>query len=62
MTDDEFDPEAIIDAMAPFLDLPVDETYRPGIVTHLKVARGIARDVLGFATGDETEPAPVYRA
>ena len=62
MMEEEFDPERIVDAMAPFLGLPVDDAYRSGIITHLTIARQIARDVLGFETGDEIEPAPVFRA
>lgn len=61
MSDDEFDVEAMIDAMAGFLDLPVEAEYRPGIAGHLTVARAIAKDVLAFETSDEAEPAPVYR-
>ncbi|MCI5076148.1 DUF4089 domain-containing protein [Oricola sp.] len=61
MSDDTFDVEAMIDAMAAFLDLPVEESYRPGIAGHLTVARAIAADVLSFDTSDEAEPAPVFR-
>jgi len=61
MSDDAFDAEALIDAMAPFLGLPVEPDYRPGIAAHLTVAHRIAQDVLAFPTGDEDEPAPVYR-
>lgn len=62
MNRDDFDADALIDAMAPFLGLPVEEAYRPGIAGHLEAARRIARDVLDFETSDETEPAPVFRA
>jgi hypothetical protein len=58
---DDFNTEAIIDAMAPYLGLPVEAEYRPGITVHLTVAHQIAQDVLAFETGDDTEPAPVYR-
>ena len=43
------------------LGLPVEAEYRPGIAVHLTVAHQIAQDVLAFETGDDTEPAPVYR-
>ena len=62
MKDDEFDADALIDAMAPFLGLTVEEDYRPGVAGHLIAARRIASDVLAFETDDEAEPAPVYRA
>lgn len=62
MRDPEFDVEALIDAMAAYLGLPVEEAYRAGIAGHLTVARAIAEDVLAFETSDEAEPAPVYEA
>ncbi|MFZ2102519.1 MAG: DUF4089 domain-containing protein [Oricola sp.] len=62
MKDDAFDPDALIDAMAPFLGLPIEEAYRPGIAGHLAAAHGIVQEVLAFATDDEAEPAPVFRA
>lgn len=62
MKDDDFDPGALIDAMSAYLGLPVEEEYREGIAGHLVVARRIAQDVLEFETGDEAEPAPVFRA
>ena len=58
---DIFDAEAIIDAMAPYLGLPLEAEYRWGIAVHLTVAHQIAQNVLAFETGDDTEPAPVYR-
>jgi hypothetical protein len=62
MNRDEFDADALIDAMAGFLGLPTEEAYRPGIAGHLRVAHRIARDVLDFETPDEAEPAPVFKA
>ena len=58
----DLDMDALIDAVAGYLDLPVEEAYRPGIAGHLAVARLIAADVLAFKTSDEAEPAPVYEA
>jgi len=60
MSGEAFDVEKLIDAMAEFLDLPVESEYRPGIAGHLIVAHRIAQDVLAFETSDEAEPAPVY--
>ena len=60
MSGEAFDAEKLIDAMAAFLGLPVEEEYRPGIAAHLVVAHRIAQDVLAFETSDEAEPAPVY--
>lgn len=62
MSDDDFDVEALIDAMAQFLDLPVEDAYREGIAGHLKAAHGIARDVLAVVMPDDAEPAPVFKA
>jgi len=57
-----FDPQALIDAMEPFIGFRIPAQYRPGIALHLEVARAIAQDVLAFETSDEAEPAPVFRA
>lgn len=60
MSDEVFDAAKLIDAMAEFLGLPVEDEYREGIIAHLIVAHSIAQDVLAFETSDEAEPAPVY--
>ncbi|MAS04342.1 MAG: DUF4089 domain-containing protein [Ahrensia sp.] len=60
MIGEAFDAGKLIDSMAEFLGLPVEEEYRPGIAGHLVVAHRIAQDVLAFETSDETEPAPVF--
>lgn len=57
----EFDADAIVDAMAPFLGLTVEEEYRAGIVQHLNAAWMIAQSVLAVELEDDAEPAPVYR-
>ena len=62
MDPEKFDAEAMIDAMASFLDLMVEAEYRAGVKSHLEAARAIAVDVLAYPTDDEAEPAPVYRA
>lgn len=58
----DFDAEAdgLMDAAARYLDLPVEEAYRPGIRAHLVAARVMADLVLQFELEDEAEPAPVY--
>jgi hypothetical protein len=62
MTDDKQDIDSLIDAMAAYLGLPVEDAYRAGIAGHLAVAHTIAQDVLAFETSDEAEPAPVFKA
>ena len=62
MGQDEFDADAVIDAMAPMVGLVVEPQYRAGVAAHLKAAKAIATDVLAFETDDEPEPAPVFRS
>lgn len=58
MTD--FDPDAMIHALAPFLGLTVTPEYRAGVVAHLLAARRIAGPLLELALEDDAEPAPVF--
>ncbi len=60
MSSEPFDPEQLIDAMAPFVDLKIPAEYRPGVAAHLSAAHRIAQDVLGVDLEDEAEQAPVY--
>ncbi len=55
-----FDPEAVIDAMAPLLGLAIAPEYRPGIATNLAVTAALAALVLEFPLDDHAEPAPVF--
>ena len=55
-----FDPEAVIDAMAPLLGLAIEPAYRPGIVTNLNVTAALAALVLEFPLDDHAEPAAVF--
>lgn len=55
------DPEAIIDAIAPFLGLEIRPDYRPGIVANLEVTAGLAALVLEFPLDDHAEPAAMFR-
>jgi hypothetical protein len=56
-----FDPDALIDAVAPLLGLSVEPDFRPGIVANL---RTIARhaELLDLPLDDRAEPAPVFGA
>lgn len=56
-----FDADALIDAAAPILQLPIAAEYRKGIKLNLKTAAKMAALVEKVAVKDETEPAPVYR-
>lgn len=53
---------ALIDAGAAVLDLPIDPAWREAIRTHLDISLRHAKAVASFALPDETEPAPVFRA
>lgn len=55
-----FDPEAVIDAMAPLLGLRIAPDYRPGIVLNLEATARFAAIVLAMTLDDEAEPAPVF--
>ncbi len=60
--DPSFDPEAVIDAVAPLLGLTVDPADRPAVAFNLEVSARFARVVLAAVLDDEAEPAPVFRA
>jgi len=55
-----FDAEAHVDHMAKVLDLPIDSTWRPTVVTTLAATAKIAALVTGFPLNDHIEPAPVF--
>jgi hypothetical protein len=57
---DAFDPEAVIDALAPLLGLPVTSEYRAGAAANLRIAAAMAALVLAEPVGDHAEPAPVF--
>ena len=56
-----FDVEAVIDAVAPLVQLPVTSEYRPGVKQNLKTAAKMAALVAQVKLPEETEPALVYR-
>jgi hypothetical protein len=62
VTDLPFDPDAVIDAMAPLLGLAVKETSRVPVKTHLEIAARYAALLEEADIGDLEEPAPVYTA
>lgn len=57
----DFDPEAVIDAVAPMLGLTIDPAYRPGIVQNLRAAEAAMRCMALAPLDDMAEPAPVFR-
>lgn len=63
MTDDDpIDFDAVVDAMATLIGLPMTDEFRPGVVTNLKVTAALAGLVLDFPLDDHAEPAAVFRA
>ncbi len=60
--DPPFDPEAVIDAMAPLLGLTIAPDQRAGVVTNLVVTARFAALVLAEPMPDDAEPAPVFGA
>jgi hypothetical protein len=60
MTERPFDPDAIIDAMSPLLDLVVGASSRAPVKTHLEIAARYAALLDEAHLSDHEEPAPVY--
>lgn len=56
-----FDPEAVIDAMAPMLWLRIDPAHRPGVVQNLRAAEAAMRRMTAAPLEDMAEPAPVFQ-
>jgi hypothetical protein len=55
-----FDPDALIEAMAPLLGLAPTPDSRAKAAVHLKIAAEQAALLLAAPIGDEEEPAPVF--
>lgn len=62
MSEDDTALDAMIEAGAKALDLPLDPSRMPAIRANLRVTLGHAASVAGFALPDEAEPAPIFRA
>jgi hypothetical protein len=60
MKDESFDAGAVIDAMAPLLDLTIDETSRPQVKAHLEIAARMAALLLEHKLDDDAQPGPVF--
>ncbi|MDX7951912.1 DUF4089 domain-containing protein [Lichenihabitans sp. Uapishka_5] len=56
----DFDPDAVIDAMAPLLGLLVTPAQRPGVLANLKLTAALAALVLEVPLDDHAEPAAVF--
>ena len=56
-----FDPEALVDAMAPLLGLALTPESRAQTILHLRIAAEQAELLLSAALDDGEEPAPVFK-
>ena len=62
MTAKTFDPEAVVDAMAPLLGLTLTPESRAQTIVHLRIAAEQAEKLLSVPLDDHEEPAPVFTA
>ncbi len=60
MTAISFDPEAVVDAMAPLLRLTMTAESRAQTIVHLRIAAEQAQKLLSLSLDDQEEPAPVF--
>jgi hypothetical protein len=61
MSEKPFDPEALVEAMAPLLRIALTPESRAQTILHLRIAAEQAESLLSAEMGDEDEPAPVFR-
>jgi Protein of unknown function (DUF4089) len=62
VTAKNFDPEAVVDAMAPMLGLTLTPESRAQTIVHLRLAAEQAERLLSVPLDDQQEPAPVFTA
>ena len=62
MTEDAFDPEAVVAAMGPLLGLTLTPESRAQTLVHLRIAAEQAEKLLSVPLEDQQEPAPVFTA
>jgi len=60
MTSNPFDPEALVDAMAPLLGLTLTPGSRAETSVDLRIAAEQAKTLLSVSLDDREEPAPVF--
>lgn len=57
----ETDLEVFMDAAAAFLNLPIPEAFRPGVLQNLATLRAHAALVMEFEICDQMDAAPIFR-
>ena len=62
MTEDAFDPEAVVAAMGPLLGLTLTPESRAQTLVHLRIAAEQAEKLLSVPLEDQQEPAPIFTA
>jgi hypothetical protein len=62
VTANSFDPEAMVDAIAPLLGLTLTPESRAQTLVHLRIAAEQAEKLLSIPLDDQQEPAPVFTA
>ena len=55
-----FDPDAVIDAMAPLLGLAIGPDHRAAVAANLRIAAGMAAQVFEVPIADHDEPAALF--
>ena len=60
MTSETFDPETLVDAMAPLLGLTLTADSRAQTILHLRIAAQQAEKLLSVSLDDQEQPAPVF--
>ena len=58
----DYQLDALVDAAASALALPVDPAWKPAIKANLQVTLRLGALVAEFELPDEAEPAPVFEA
>ena len=56
------DLDALVDAAAKAMGLPIEPAWKPAIKANLQVSLRLAAIVEEFELPDEAEPAPVFEA
>ena len=55
------DIEALADASAAAIGLPLAHEHRPGVLLNLERIAALAQSLMEFPLGEDVEPAPVFR-
>jgi hypothetical protein len=62
MSNDTFDAEKWLDAVAPTIGIPIDPAWRASVITHLTIVQKASELFVDWPFGTADEPAPVFTA